>query len=247
MGTVDSDGRRMSDPWPATRTSDWPMKRGGAELAEVRQCAKTRSVGRLTVLSNPLILPPVALNSARSPPRPRAPRAARPRRTFLPLLARGKARCIAMSAVSPSSGGLNGGSGFCGFIEDFFDANPGAVAQAALWCADGAPGAGEPPGSAGLVASLPAPPFSDFLCRTGWLSRAVQVRRRVGSARVCFACSFVKTKADKDKDPFNQNGPSCNRQCSPSGRGARRTSFNSQSEVRVEGHGSDIRRASKPH
>jgi len=50
VGTVDSDGRRMSDPWPATRTSDWPTKRGGTELAEVRQCSKTRSVDRLTVL-----------------------------------------------------------------------------------------------------------------------------------------------------------------------------------------------------
>jgi len=39
----------MSDPWPATRTSDWPTKRCGAELTEVRQCSKTRSVGRLTV------------------------------------------------------------------------------------------------------------------------------------------------------------------------------------------------------
>jgi hypothetical protein len=45
MGTVDSDGRRVSDPWRATRTSDWSTKRGGAELAEVRQCSKPRSVG----------------------------------------------------------------------------------------------------------------------------------------------------------------------------------------------------------
>jgi hypothetical protein len=52
-------------------------------------------------------------------------------------------------------------------IEGFLDANPGAVAQAALWCADDAPEAGEPPVSAGLVALLPALPVSDFMCRTG--------------------------------------------------------------------------------
>ena len=39
----------MSDTWPATRTSDWRLKRGGAELAAVHQCSKTRSVARLTV------------------------------------------------------------------------------------------------------------------------------------------------------------------------------------------------------
>ena len=39
----------MSDAWPATRTSDWPLKRGGAQLAAVQQRSKTRSVVCLTV------------------------------------------------------------------------------------------------------------------------------------------------------------------------------------------------------
>ena len=190
------------------------------------QCSQTRSVADRQCQ----ILPPVVFDSARLAPRPRAPRAARPRRTLPPLLARSKARCNAMSALSPSPGGMNGGSGFCAFIEDFLDANPGAVAQAALWCADDAPGADQPPGSADLVASLPAPPFSDFMCRTSQSADASATRRAPARQRQC-----PKTKSGRE------------RQCRKAGREARRTSPNSQSEGRVACHASGFWRNQNLH
>ena len=71
-------------------------------------------------------------------------------------------------------------------------------------------------------------------------SRYPTERRRIG-------CANGLTVPQKRVDSARERCPSCSRQCSPAGRGARRTSFNSQSEVRLAGHGWDIRRASKPH